>query len=94
MHSSSPHACYVTLHIIRLDLIILRIFGEEYKLWSYEVSDVIVAETELNTTYRKYKESALMSLVAHLISQPSSDISATWNPTVAAEIRKLQLRPV
>jgi hypothetical protein len=45
-------------------------------------------------TYRKYKESAHMSLVNHPISQPSLDISAIWNPVITAEFRKLQLRPV
>jgi hypothetical protein len=34
MHSSSPHACYMPGHLIRLDLLILIILGEEYKLWS------------------------------------------------------------
>jgi hypothetical protein len=34
-----------------------------------------------------------MSLVDHPISQPSLDISPIWTPTIAAEVRKLQLRP-
>jgi hypothetical protein len=40
-----------------------------------------VLEIELNTAYRKYKESVHMFLVAHLISQPITEM----------EIRKLQL---
>jgi hypothetical protein len=51
---------------------------------------VKVLQIKPNTTYRKYKESAHMSLVGHLISQPSLDIS----PIIAAEIGKLQLHPM
>jgi hypothetical protein len=51
-------------------------------------------QTEPNTTYRKYKESAYMSLVDHPISQPSLDISLIWSPTIAAKVRELQLRLV
>jgi hypothetical protein len=46
------------------------------------------------TTYRKYKKSAQMSLIHHPISQASLDISPTWTPIIAAEVKKLQLRPV
>jgi hypothetical protein len=53
-----------------------------------------VLQTEQNTTYRKYKESAHMSLLAHSISQPSLDISPIWTPITKAEVRKLQLHPV
>jgi hypothetical protein len=35
-----------------------------------------------------------MSLVDHPISQPSLDISPMWTPIIAAEVRKLQLRPM
>jgi hypothetical protein len=50
-----------------------------------------VLQTDPNTTYRKYKESAHMSLLDHPISQPSLDISPIWTPAIAAEIKKLQL---
>jgi hypothetical protein len=53
-----------------------------------------VLQIELNTTYRKYKESAHMSLLDHPISQPSLDISPIWTPIIAAEVTKLQLHPV
>jgi hypothetical protein len=52
-----------------------------------------VLQIEPSTTYRKYKESAHMSLVDHLISQPSLYISPIWIPIIAAEVRKLQLHP-
>jgi predicted GIY-YIG superfamily endonuclease len=53
-----------------------------------------VLQMEQNTTYRKYKESTHIPLVDHPISQPNLDISPIWTPIIAAEVRKLQLRPV
>jgi hypothetical protein len=53
-----------------------------------------VLQIEPNTTYRKYKESAHMSLVDHPISQPSLDISPIWTPAITAEVSKLQLSHV
>jgi hypothetical protein len=53
-----------------------------------------VLQIEPNTTYRKYKESAHVSLVADPISQPSLDIPPIWTPINEAEVRKLQLCPV
>jgi hypothetical protein len=49
-------------------------------------------QIESNTTYRRYKEGAHMSLFDHPISQPSVDISPIWTPVITAEVRKLQLR--
>jgi predicted GIY-YIG superfamily endonuclease len=51
-------------------------------------SEAKVLQTEPNTTSRKYKESAHMSLLDHPISQPSSDISPIWTPVITAEVRK------
>jgi hypothetical protein len=51
-------------------------------------------QIELNTTYRKYKESAYTPLVDHPISQSRLDISPIRTPIIAAEVRKLQLCPV
>jgi hypothetical protein len=51
-------------------------------------------QTQPNTTHREYKESAHMCLIDHPISQPSLDVSHIWTPVIAAEVRKLQLRPV
>jgi hypothetical protein len=53
-----------------------------------------VLQIEPNATYRKHKESAHVSLVDQPISQPSLDISPIWTHVIAAEVRKLQLRPV
>jgi hypothetical protein len=51
-------------------------------------------QIEPNTTYRKYKETAHMSLLDHPISQPSLDISPIWTPVITAEVKELQLHPV
>jgi hypothetical protein len=51
-----------------------------------------ILQTEPNTTYRKYKEAAHMSLLDHPISQPSLDISPIWTSVITAEVKKLQLR--
>jgi predicted GIY-YIG superfamily endonuclease len=53
-----------------------------------------ILQIEPNATYRKHKESALRSLVAHPISDPSLDISPVWTPTIKEEVKKIQLRPV
>jgi hypothetical protein len=50
-----------------------------------------VLQIEPNTTYRKYKEAAHMSLLDDSISQPSLDIPI-WTPVITAEVKKLQLR--
>jgi hypothetical protein len=52
-----------------------------------------VLQIEANSTYRKYNESAHMSLLDHLISQPSLDISPIWTPSITAEVKKLTTTP-
>jgi hypothetical protein len=66
-------------------------YKESHKMCWKEVK---VFQIEPDTTYRKYKESTLMPLVHHPISQPSLDISPIWTLTIAAEVKKLQLHPV
>jgi hypothetical protein len=46
-----------------------------------------VLQIEPNTTYQKYKEFIHMSLIDHLISQPSLDISPIWTPIITAEAK-------
>jgi hypothetical protein len=58
----------------------------EKKRMSYKLSQT--PHTENN------EESACAYLVNHPLSQPSVDFSPFWTPTIAEEIRKLQLRPV
>jgi hypothetical protein len=53
-----------------------------------------VLQIEPNTTYRKYKDSAYMSLIDHPITQPSVDRSPVWAPIITAEVENLQLRLV
>jgi predicted GIY-YIG superfamily endonuclease len=48
-----------------------------------------VLQTEPNIIYRKYKESAHMSLLVNPISQPSLDISPIWIPVISEEVGKL-----
>jgi hypothetical protein len=50
--------------------------------------EAMVLQIVPNTTYRKYKESAHMSLVAHPISTPSLDIFPIRTSTIKAEVRK------
>jgi hypothetical protein len=53
-----------------------------------------VLQIEPNTIYRKYKESAHMSLLDHPISQASLDNSPIWTPVITAEVKRLQRRQV
>jgi hypothetical protein len=55
------------------------------------LNETKVLHIEPNTTYRKYKESAYMSLIDHPISHPSLDISPIGTPVITAEVKKLQL---
>jgi hypothetical protein len=52
-------------------------YEEGHKLRRNEAK---VLQIDPNTTYRKYKESAHMSLLEHPISQPRLDISPIWTP--------------
>jgi hypothetical protein len=47
-----------------------------------------------NITYRKYKESAHMSLIDHLINQSSLDISLIWNPMMTVEVKNYHLSSI
>jgi hypothetical protein len=46
-----------------------------------------VLQIESNTTYRKHKESAHMSLTEHPFRQPSLDVSPIWTPVITAEVK-------
>jgi hypothetical protein len=64
--------------------------------WAYEEgnrvswNEIRILEIESNSRYRKYKESAHMVCLTNLISQPSLDISPTWNPLISNEVTKSQ----
>jgi hypothetical protein len=64
-------------------------YEEEHRICWNEAK---VLQIEPNTIYRKYKESAHMSLLEHPISQPSVDISPVWTPVITTEIKRLQRR--
>jgi hypothetical protein len=68
-----------------------RAYEEGHRICRKEAK---VLQIEPSTTYRKYKESAHMSLIGHPISQPSLDISPIWAPIIAAGVRQLQFRPL
>jgi hypothetical protein len=50
-----------------------------------------VSQIQPNTSYRRYKELARVSLVAHPDSQPSPGISLVCIPVLEAEVRKSEL---
>jgi hypothetical protein len=50
----------------------------------------MVLQIEPNIKYRKYKESAHISLLVNLIRQPSLDIPPIRIPVISKEVGKLQ----
>jgi hypothetical protein len=56
---------------------------------------VLVEKSKLaQHAYEEGRESAHMSLVAHLISVPSLEISPIWTLIIEEDISKLKLPPV
>jgi hypothetical protein len=56
--------------------------------------DARILETESNSRYRKYKESAHMVCLSNPISQPSLDISSIWIHLISNEAYDSQRRSV
>jgi hypothetical protein len=56
--------------------------------------EVNVLQIKPNTTYRKYKKSVHLSLVAHPISEAGLDISPIWTPIIKVKVRKFQFHPI
>jgi hypothetical protein len=67
------------------------VYKEDHEICYNEAK---VLQIEPNTSYRKYKESAHMSLLDHPVSQPSLDISPIWPPVITADDKNRRLRPV
>lgn len=85
------HKYNMTQGLLEKSKLAQHAYEEDHKiLWN----EAKVLQIEHNTTYRKYKESAHMSLLDHPISQPSVEISPIWTPVITAEIKKLQRRQV
>jgi hypothetical protein len=61
-------------------------YEEAHKICWYEAG---VLQIEPNIIYRKYKQSAHMSLLVNPISQPSLDISPIWITIISEEVGKL-----
>jgi hypothetical protein len=81
----------LTQCIFKKPKLVQHAYKENHRIFWKEVK---VFQIEPDTTYRKYKEFAHMSLIDHMISQPSLDISPIWAPIITAEVRKLQLPPL
>jgi hypothetical protein len=52
-----------------------------------------VLQIEPNTTYRRYNESAHMSLIDHPIRQPSLEFSPIWTHVIATGVTNLHTTP-
>jgi hypothetical protein len=84
----------VTQGLLQKSKLAQHAYEEGHKICLKEAK---VLRIEPNTTNRKYKQSAHVSLLDHPISQPSLDISPIWTPIIAADVKKttkkkLQLR--
>jgi hypothetical protein len=85
------HKCNLTQSLIEKSKLAQHAYEEDHKIrWS----EAKVLQIEPNATFRKYKESAHLSLLDHPISQPSLDISPIWTSVIAEEVKKLQRRQV
>jgi predicted GIY-YIG superfamily endonuclease len=81
------HKCNLTQGFLEKSKLAQHAYDKGHKIcWN----KARVLQIEPSTTYRKYKESAHMSLPDHPISQPSLGISPIWTPVIAAEIKNLQ----
>jgi hypothetical protein len=48
--------------------------------------EAMILEIESDSRYRKYKESAYMACLAHLIDQPNLEFSPIWIPLLNQQI--------
>jgi hypothetical protein len=77
------HKCNLTQGLLEKSKLAQHAYEGHRICWN----EVEVLQIEPNITYRKYKESAHISLLDHLISQPSLDISPIWTPILIAEVK-------
>jgi hypothetical protein len=89
--SKSLWQWYISTNIMFLNIIHGPAYEEGHTICWNEAK---VLQIEPNSTYRKYKESAHVSLIHHPISQTSLDISPIWSAIFTVEVKKLQLSPV
>jgi hypothetical protein len=85
------HKYNLTQGLLEKSKLAQHAYEEDHRIYWSEAK---VLQIEPNTTYRKYKESAHMSLLDHPISQPSLDISPIWTPIITAELKILQCHQV
>jgi hypothetical protein len=75
----------LTQSLLQKSKLAQHVYKEGHKICWNEAK---VLQIEPNTTYRKYKESAHVSLLDHPISQPSLDISPILTLIITAEVKK------
>jgi hypothetical protein len=78
------HIYNLTQRLLEKSKLAQHAYEEGHKICWNEAK---VLQIEPNIIYRKYKESAHMSLIDHPISQPSLDISPIWTPVIIAEVK-------
>jgi hypothetical protein len=79
------HKYNLTQGLLEKSKLAQHAYREGHKICCWNEAKVL--QTEPNTTYRKYKESAHISLINHLISQPSLDISPIWTHIITVEVK-------
>jgi hypothetical protein len=79
------HSYNLTQGLLEKSKLAQHAYKEDHKICRKEAN---VLQIGPNTTYRKYNESAHMSLVDHSVSQLSLDISPIWTPIISAEVKK------
>jgi hypothetical protein len=78
------HKYNLTQGLLEKSKLAQHAYEEDHKICWKEAK---VLQIEPNTTYRKYKESAHMSVIDHFVSQPSLNVSSIWTSIITAEVK-------
>jgi hypothetical protein len=79
------HKCNLTWGLLENSNVVQHAYEEGHRIYWKEEK---VLQIEPNLTYRKYKESAHMSVVDRPISQPSLDISPICISVITVEVKE------